>query len=153
MVRASGLDQASERSASRAHHTRRVCSRSARLRALATSDPVIASWQNKGFNDKELTDLLGVFGKAAKDRKVSKKEKKQGITDVGGKGDGSIVEEEFVKAFSKKPWNVDPKHCKTLFIRADKNKDGHLNFHEFVLLMAVLKKGNPEEKLKLAFDM
>ena len=45
------------------------------------------------------------------------------------------------------------KFCKICFIAFDKDKSGFIDFFEFISAIGIFAKGNPEDKLRLAFDI
>eukprot|EP00908_Phaeocystis_cordata_P003792 Transcript_14173.p1 GENE.Transcript_14173~~Transcript_14173.p1 ORF type:complete len:181 (+),score=108.55 Transcript_14173:350-892(+) len=92
------------------------------------------------------------FKKVAADKKVEGKgKKKKVIESVNGGGDDMISETEFVDYFSK-IMKVETSHAKALFRVADTSGDGFLEYREFLGLLSILYKGQPEDKLKLIFN-
>ena len=112
---------------------------------------LIQKWQAQGFEDKAIMDLMGDFKKIAKDRAQTKAEIKKGI-EVQGGGDDYIAKAEFAKHFAKR-MKVKVADANKLFAQADTNRDGVVNIDEFIMLMAVIRKGSPEGKVGLAFKM
>ena len=113
---------------------------------------IVQKWKEQGFADDELIKLMADFKKIAKDRKPNKKEIKAGITDVGGKGDDCITRDEFAKNFSKK-MKVTVKDANKLFAQADVDQNGFLDINEFFTIVGVIRKGDPKQKMELAFKM
>jgi len=65
---------------------------------------------------------------------------------------GLINKEEF-KEVMKQMGVVDPFLQDLIFNVFDDNKDGSINFQEFVTALSVMTRGDPNEKLEFAFHM
>jgi len=65
---------------------------------------------------------------------------------------GAINKDEF-KEVMKQMGVVDPFLQDLIFNVFDDNKDGSINFQEFVTALSVMTRGDPNEKLEFAFHM
>ena len=91
--------------------------------------------------------------KANKQSKADKEKKKALEFDPTDGGDEKISEKEFVKSFSK-AMKLPVGDAKRLFKAADRSRDGFLDFHEFLCMMALMQPNSTsEQKLELVFAM
>ncbi|CAG0891333.1 unnamed protein product [Darwinula stevensoni] len=68
--------------------------------------------------------------------------------------DGRLARKKFIEVYSMFcPGSNAEAFCSHVFRTFDTNRDGHINFREFLLALDMTSSAVPEEKLKWAFQM
>ncbi|XP_065322584.1 neuronal calcium sensor 1-like isoform X2 [Gordionus sp. m RMFG-2023] len=68
--------------------------------------------------------------------------------------DGKLHKKEFQKMYTQFfPEGNSTQFSEIIFDVFDENKDGYLNFREFILSLSIISRGTSEEKLDWAFSM
>jgi len=88
--------------------------------------------QHTHFDSKELKAMFKQFKKETPAGSINKEEFKEVMKQMG-------VEDSFLQDL--------------IFNVFDENKDGTINFQEFVTALSVMTRGDPQEKLEFAFSM
>ena len=110
---------------------------------------------------------MGIAGSKLKSKELTKLRSSTEFTDaelkewynwykdvVLGKPDGRLDVEEFKKIYNRMfPSGVDDRYAEQVFRTFDSNKDGHIDFREFVCSLSITSRGTMEQKLEWAFKV
>ncbi|XP_035667433.1 dual oxidase 2-like isoform X1 [Branchiostoma floridae] len=104
-----------------------------------------------GFKEQNGDDVhSGYFNKAFKEEKAREDISTYNSKDAKDVLTCELTRAEFAESLSMKP---DSLFVEQMFNLVDKDGSGYINFREFLDVIVIFAKGNPDEKAKLMFDM
>ncbi|XP_078588856.1 dual oxidase 2-like isoform X2 [Branchiostoma floridae x Branchiostoma japonicum] len=104
-----------------------------------------------GFKEQNGDDVhSGFFNKAFKEEKAREDISTYNSKDAKDVLTCELTRAEFAESLSMKP---DSLFVEQMFNLVDKDGSGYINFREFLDVIVIFAKGNPDEKAKLMFDM